>query len=198
MTGTGKTTLAKYLLREYEDLPVFVFDYKGLINTPDGARFAGYKRFKSLREFCRAKDLHKIYAPKIDELNDTNFHEAFFKYAFVHRKCQVYVDEAASITSRDYTPFWYKGLLQRGRELKIRVFSATQRPIDVSQLILSESEHTYTFKLKLEGDREKVERATGISRESIARLKKGEHKFYYSNVEGEIRGPLTLKILKGN
>jgi DNA helicase HerA-like ATPase len=84
--------------------------------------------------------------------------------------------------------------LQRGRELNIRVFSSTQRPVDVSQLILTESEHTYIFKLKAESDRIKLEHATGIDRDQIAELKKGEHKFYYSNVEGDVLGPLRLRI----
>src|SRR6266851_2738944 len=85
-TGSGKTTLAKFLL-ELRELPILVFDWKGLI------RWNGYKRFTSLRSFVKANNPRSIYAPSIAEIRKENYWEGFFHYAYRKRNCQIYVDE---------------------------------------------------------------------------------------------------------
>ena len=80
----------------------------------------------------------------------------------------------------------------RGRELGVEVWNGTQRPKDIPQIALSESEHFYTFRLNLPQDRERIEAVTAIPREDIAALQK--MLFYYSRQDGGVFGPLKVSI----
>lgn len=193
-TGSGKTELVRHLLSGRLDVPIFVFDWKGLI------RWSGFKRYTTLKNFVAARDFRRIYAPNIHEENSANHHEGFFKFCYLNGKpqgkgCVVYVDEVSAIAKDDYSiPFWYRGLITRGREKNISVFSSTQLPVYIPQVVLSESEHHYTFALNMESHRKKVAKTTGIAEEKIESLISKEHRFYYSNAYGEIFGPTRLRI----
>jgi hypothetical protein len=196
-TGSGKTTLVRYLLSLRRDVPIFVFDWKGLIKWP------GFKRYSTLRAFVTARNPRSIYAPGIHELTNPDFHEGFFHFCYRSgtpqgKGCIVYVDEVSAIAKDDDSiPFWYKGCITRGREKNISVFSSTQRPKKIPQIVLSESEHHYTFALQMRGDRQKIEDTTGILEEKQEQLVSVEHKFIYSNVTGRTLGPTRLAIRKG-
>jgi energy-coupling factor transporter ATP-binding protein EcfA2 len=184
-TGSGKTTLAKFLL-ELRPTRILVFDWKGLI------KWKGYHRFTNLKPLVNANKPKSIYAPSIKEIRDHDFWEAFFQYAYKLGNCQVYVDEVYSITDGDDIPDWYHACLTRGREKKVSVFSSSQRPVKIPQVILSEAEHTYTFRLQLKQDRQKVEQTTGLDAEKIIALPK--HKFFHTTIDGNVTGPHNLKI----
>ncbi len=190
-TGSGKTTLARFLL-ESRNLPILVFDWKGLIKWP------GFKRFTTLQSFiahARKPGLTKsVYAPNIKEIKSWPHFETFFKFAYLKKNCQVYVDEVYAITDGDNIPDWYHACLTRGREHGISLFSSTQRPMRIPQVILSEAEHFYIFRLQMKQDRAKVESMTTIPATSIIDLPK--YKFIYANAEGDTQGPLKLTIKK--
>jgi hypothetical protein len=186
MTGSGKTTLARYLLNLRRGVPVLVYDWKGLIRWP------GYERLTGLRDFIRCKEERKIYAPGISENNDPDFFDAFFRYCYDLGRVQVYVDEVFAVTDRDTIPAYYHAALTRGRERGLSLYSSTQRPTGIPAVVSSEAEHGFYFRLKLKQDSQRVEEWTGIPRERIAALPK--HKFFYSNAEGDTRGPLKLSI----
>lgn len=188
-TGSGKTTLAKFLL-ELRQTRILIFDWKGLI------RWYGYHRFTSLKTLCRANKPRSIYAPSISEIRNHDYWEAFFNYAYKLGNCQVYVDEVYAITDGDEMPDWYHACLTRGREKKVSVFSSSQRPVKIPQVILSEAEHTYTFRLQLKQDRQKVEQTTGLDANRILELPK--YKFFHTTIDGEMSGPHSLKISKGS
>ncbi len=194
-TGCGKTTLARYLLG-LSELPIFVFDWKGLLNTPKGAQWPEFVRYTKLREFINKtrgkKQIKAIYAPNRSENNEKDYWNTFFQYVYYRRNCQVYVDEVYAITQRDWMPDGYHACLTRGREQGISLYSSTQRPNYIPQVILTESEHVYAFRLQGESDRDKVEGTFGIAAERIEGLPK--RKFFYANAEGDINGPFTLNI----
>lgn len=185
-TGTGKTTLARYLLGLRSDVPVLIFDWKGLIDWP------GYRRFTSLQQLVGANKRRSIYAPGVSEFQSQDHWETFFRYAFQKGNCQVYVDEVYAVTSNDDLPDWYHACLSRGRERGVSVYSSTQRPMRIPQVILSESEHHYIFFLKMAQDRKKVESMTGLESDKIGELSK--RYFYYTSDQGVTSGPHTLKI----
>jgi hypothetical protein len=62
----------------------------------------------------------------------------------------------------------------------------------IPQVILSESEHFYVFRLKLEQDRRKVEETTALSADTISALPK--QYFYHVPQDGEAIGPLRLNL----
>lgn len=186
MTGSGKTTLARYLLlgRKYR----VVADYKGRIDWPE---YELHKTFSSLRK-SNAPAL--LYRPGYHEAIDADTRSQFWEWIYKRGGTTAYIDELTSITNRNLYPKDYGACLVRGRELGVEVWSATQRPTDIPQIALSESEHIYIFALSLPQDREKVESITGVPRDEISKLQKRE--FLYWRQSGGIVGPVKLRLLK--
>lgn len=183
-TGTGKTTLARYLLaaREYK----VIADYKGRIDWPE------YKLCRTLKQLVSAKEKSLLYKPNYRESIDEESQSSFWEFIFKRGGTTAYIDELAAIANRNTYPYYYGACLMRGRELGIEVWSATQRPTDIPQIALSEAEHFYVFYQSLPQDREKVEAITGIQRSLIATLSKRE--FLYRRQGDAPIGPCTLQL----
>ena len=184
-TGSGKTTLARCLLagRTY----VAVLDPKGNIAWP------GYDRHTTFRALIKSRAPKLIYSPKWNELNDPDYWEAFFTWIYKRKNTTVYVDEVFAVTQGQVIPPHYHACLTRGRELGISTWSATQRPKSIPQVLKSEAEHIYTFRLKLDVDRVAIEQTTALD-EALQAALPTKHVFYYSSEEGGNFGPLTLKL----
>lgn len=81
-------------------------------------------------------------------------------YSTIFRRCYdagnviVYVDEVYGVTKNGQADQWLTALYTRGAELGIGVWAATQRPRRIPLIVLSESEWTLLFRLKLQVDRE--------------------------------------------
>jgi hypothetical protein len=183
-TGSGKTTLAEYVCsqRPY----VVVLDPKGRI------AWQGYEIHTRLEKLKESKAPRLIYKPVYEELQDPDVMDLFFQWTFRRGNTALYVDEIYAIARGDVYPFHLGACLTRGREVGVVVYSATQRPARVPQIVFSESEHVYCFKLKLPQDRDRMEEITGLDASSIATLPK--HHFYYAPQDGEPAGPLTLRL----
>jgi len=175
------------------DVPVWIFDWKAQID------WQGYKRYSSLKKFLDAQPTRGIYAPSVKEHNDEDSWERFFKACYLKKKIQVYVDEVYSVTRNNEIPQWYQACITRGRQQGTSVYSATQRPMDIAQVVMSEAEHNYIFRLKMPQDRMKVERMTAVPAElQFQKLSLRQHNFFYSNAEAEYNPePFQLKIVKG-
>lgn len=194
MTGGGKTTLAEQILAYFPF--VVVLDTKGEIN------WKGYKKFKhkekgfsnAFDKLTNSKETRLIYTPPASALRgDSNEIEEFFHWVYWRRNTAVFVDEAQGngVTTASYIPPGYHDCIARGRQKGIMVFSATQRPSKIPQLILSESTNIYCFRLQLPADCKKVEEYANLDREQVSDLELFH--FYYSKF-GEVSGKLKLKI----
>lgn len=187
-TGSGKTELAKHLLASRPF--VVVLDPKRRFTS------SGYETLTTLSAVTKSKNERLIYRPQHDVLRDWQDSdgdiERFFEWIFKRGNTTLYVDEAYLVTQGDNLPRYYHACLAQGRELGIATWSATQRPMRVPQVILSEAEHVYTFRLQLPQDRGKVEAVTGLDRHLIGALSKYE--FYYSPADESKVGPLKLSL----
>lgn len=184
MTGSGKTTLARYLLnsRKYR----VVADYKGRIDWPE------YRLCRSLKELTKRREPSLLYRPNYAESMDADACNRFWEWIYQRGGTTAYADEVSAFTSGDVYPFFYGACLVRGRELGIEVWSGTQRPTKIPQVVLSESEHAYVSRLRLPQDRERVEALTGVDRKLIATLAKYE--FLYARQDSDVVGPFKLSI----
>lgn len=186
-TGSGKTTLARQLLRFRRY--VVVLDVKGTLN------WDGYKVLRSQRQLEQLDpDEHRriIYRPDYAELRDPDAIDPFFEWVYKRHNTTVYIDETAGITQGDSYPYHYGACFMRGRELGVEVWSATQRPMRIPQIAMSEAEHIFCFRLRMPQDRARLESVAAVPEHAIARLSKRE--FLYAPQDGAIRGPLTLDL----
>lgn len=186
-TGSGKTTLARVLLsfRRY----VVVLDVKGTLN------WQGYKVFRSLDKLAGVKpeDFPRIiYRPDFAELRDPESIDPFFQWVYDRRRTTCYIDETAGVTQGDNFPYHYGACLMRGREHGVEIWSATQRPMRIPQIAMSEAEHVFIFSQRMMQDRQRVSSLTSVPLESISTLRKRQ--FIYAPQDGEITGPMTLRL----
>lgn len=165
---------------------VLIFDAKDEIHWP------GYQRFKRLEDLVRAHPARAIYAPVWAESQDPAFWEKFFQYGYRRTHTTIYVDEAYHCCPNGDLPDSYKAGLTRGRSKKVEIWTSTQRPVEVSNFLFSESKHFYAFKLILEPDRKKVEHMTHIDREALLRLP--DFRFIYARADGFQSDVLTLNL----
>jgi hypothetical protein len=185
MTGSGKTTLAEQMLKFSRF--VAVYDAKGLL------RWDGYERYRSLKGVTDSNAEKIIYSPSFIELRDFDFIDAFFAWVYQRGNCTAYIDEVYSVTKGPNLPLHYHACLTRGREKGVELLSATQRPMSIPNVILSESEHYYIFRLSMPNDRKKIEQTVALSEERIQALKKRE--FFYASAEDIDLGPQGPLIL---
>ena len=193
-TGSGKTTLAYAFVRDAlvrRDRHVVVIDSKGLIawRFPESIEQA---HVATLDDAVRSSAQFICYRPTYAESVDERTMARLWDWLYRRRNTTVYVDETAAVTAGDLFPFYYGAILMRGRELGIELWSATQRPMRVPQIVLSESEDAYAFKLRLPQDRARLESLTGIPADTIEQLRKRE--FVYAPQDGDVSGKLTLNL----
>lgn len=172
-TGTGKTYLAKYLLKDANRL--VVFDGKGTLkdwNTKDW-------NDQTKRELQKGNDTRirvrvPIGTPKqiIDELDET------FKQIYLAENCIVYLDEIFSIASAFTIPPYLIALYTRGRELDLGVWTATQRPSNIPLFAMSEADWYIMFRLQMATDIEKMSKQMGAK---VLKRKPVKHDFWVYN-----------------
>lgn len=169
-TGSGKSYLAERYLSSYPF--VVMLDTKGemldrwmerrkplWIGVPEDE----VSLVTKLEDIDKQTTPKIIYSPDFDELKD-EFYDSFFQWCYFRRNCIVWVDEAMSVSPNpSKIPEYYKAILTRGRSRNVAVWSLTQRPKGLANVILSEATHYFVFRLQLEQDRERIVDITGAS-----------------------------------
>lgn len=187
-TGSGKTVLAEKLLAYRRN--VVVFDPKRRITWP------GYKVVTSLKALTQYKGERVVYRPSHTAMKDwqdgNDEIEKAFEWVYLRGNTTLYVDEVYLLTSGEEMPRFYHACLTQGRELGVETWSATQRPMNVPQVVMSESEHLYAFRLRMPQDRRKVEQMCSLPSSYMEDVPK--FYFYYASQEDEPIGPLTLDL----
>lgn len=176
-TGSGKTFLARKYLAGYRN--VVVLDTKGTTNWPEIPPDE-ITLVRNIKYLPAATTPKIIYRPVWEEM-DGQYYNEFFRWCYRRRNTVVWVDEAMSVSPSPFKiPDYYKAILTRGRELNVAVWSLTQRPSGIAQVIISESTHFFVFDLNMPQDRDKLAEVTGAT-EFLD--KPGKYKFWYFHVE---------------
>jgi energy-coupling factor transporter ATP-binding protein EcfA2 len=185
-TGSGKTTLAKFLcgFREY----VVCLDSKGTLN------WDGYELVTTLEKLQRSESPRLIYRPVYSEMQNELVVDAFFEWIYRRRHTTVYVDELAAIGDVGEYPPHFGACLTRGRELGVECWVSTQRPHAIPQVVLSESEHGYVFKLRLPQDQRRAADVVGVSPAAVGEL--ARTCFFYAPQSGVPSGPYRLELAR--
>ncbi len=204
-TGTGKSTLARFLVKDFPH--VHAFDEKGELIKKDRWDKMGFVQANNIDEYKELAERHTedangkisftfprvVYVPAVDELEQLDIYNEFFRLIYDGGNRLFYVDEAYAIVPHGKKmPSYFRAVLTRGRSRDVTGLVATQRPVDVPNIVFSESERKYIFRLVMEGDRKKVESFTGIPAESIADLP--DFHFFMADLKGNVERPLKLDL----
>lgn len=197
MTGCGKSVLARHLLAARTDALVLIHDAKDEIKWP------GYERFTTIEKLIAANPKRAIYAPNIAQLDNPKCWDAFFKFAFFRQRKNfkakkklntiVYVDEAYAVTDGEVIPFYYKAGLTRGRSLGLEIWSATQRPKNIPQFLMSEVQNTFLFFHQMPQDKQKLRGMFAVSEDLLEAISYDDHQFISINTN-RVSGKLKLKL----
>lgn len=170
------------MLRHYKF--VIVYDVKGQMKPGDWTGFAFVKSFDELKKKAETRSDGRFTFPKIvfqpniyelpDEGDENGHADKFFRFIYFRENTVLFVDEVYGVTTGRRIPFHYKAILTRGRERGITCFSGTQRPAEIPQFILSESENYFVFKLQMPQDKERIRKIVGIPEALIESLEKYE------------------------
>lgn len=177
-TGTGKTTLARAILRAYPR--VLVIDPKCTYDPKDET-YRMVRSISGLRLYGGTPRLH--YRPRPGDDNFQTF-DAVYRWAYGQRDIMVYTDETFATMRHTQSPDWQRAIVTMGRELGIGAIFATQRPSGIDLRIYTESEHKICFYLANVDDRKRMAEEMGkvvlIDPQQAAREASGEdHKYAF-------------------
>lgn len=171
-TGSGKTVLSMTMLYKFNRL--LVIDSKNSLGkwglslpdtyTKDKIREGEDFRIRVVEDDDAVDLCQVVYRSGSESMPDT----------------MVYIDEVnAIIPPRSNPPKVFVDIWQRGREKRIGGWAATQRPVSIPILFMTEAVHFFIFRLTSENDRKIV---AGYTRPVLKEPVKDEHGFYYYNV----------------
>lgn len=148
-TGSGKTVLAKHFLARLNRVVV--------IDPKHEFRLDGFTIRKTLPLF--GSRWRMIYRPRGND--DDARMVALFRDLFRLKNATIYVDELASLTERyPHATAELADIARTGREKRVTVWAATQRPRFIPRVFLSEAENSFVFSLRLPDDRAYVAKFT--------------------------------------
>lgn len=177
-TGSGKTTLARALLRT-SDYPSVVLDPKWRYED------AGVK---IVHDF-NPKLIHQIVRIPPSENDLEEWNRVMFE-VWTRGDAIMYVDEVTLLLpgTRSILP-WHRRCIVTGRERGLGVWNGTQRPTEIgSSVLFTETEHFFLFRLQFKADRLKVGSFTSdLTSRAYGDLMQGgkaaKHDFLYYNPE---------------
>lgn len=169
MTGSGKTFMAKHLLKDSKRLVVM-----NVKDDPDLIKDMGLQP-ETVRNW---RKLAQGYAMKISvahEIGDPNLYDYYadaFRKAFNCANVRVYIDELYDVIKNSQTaPTYLRALYTRGRQAiedkegdivsgNMGAFACSQRPASIPLFTLTESSHFFIFRMTNKDDRDRVSQYT--------------------------------------
>jgi len=178
-SGTGKTELAKFFLSRVNRIVV--------IDPKHTFRLEGFKRTWRL-PWGKNSDFRMIVRPKMDQ--DAELYELITRlYKMGH--VTIYVDEMATLSEMfPSSTALLKNVARTGREKRVALWSAVQRPRGVPLVFFTECETFFVFNLRSIDDRQHVKGYVGD--EVLDRIPK--YKFWHCSTDSDDPILLTLDL----
>lgn len=170
-TGSGKTTLARYILQGHTRL--ICFDPKGTLHRSKDWNLSKPNDLQVARDLRRGAH-GRLLLQEVDE-SRWNY---WLDFIWDVRNVALYVDEVYLVVPNAASPsLSFRRLYRQGRELGISVHAATQRPTRIPLEVISEAEWLFTFQLGLKKDRERMAEF-GDTNETLKKSIPDQHGFY--------------------
>lgn len=152
-TGTGKTTLARQLLRPFPS--IIVIDSKCTYGGHSGE--PGYHMVSTPRQLrgLRASVNFIQYRPDERHQSVADYDEVY-QWCYRRQGIMVYTDEAFLVHHGSYAPDWLRACVTCGRELGIGMITGTQRPRGIDLRLMTEAEIFVAFDLRHRDDRKRM------------------------------------------
>ena len=186
-TGSGKTTLAVALLPQYSY--VLALDPKITL----GATEEEPDRWLDGFELCRSPDELAAAAgscPWLQYRPDPE-HQSWetwdrvYQWAFDRRNSLIYTDEVNLVCRGPRPTDGMRACVTSGRERRIGMIHATQRPAMVPGILYSESEHLFVFRLEKRDDRRRL--AEGGMPDRVIERPADRYWFWHKDAAGDVR-----------
>jgi energy-coupling factor transporter ATP-binding protein EcfA2 len=184
-SGSGKTEVARALLAAQKH--AIILDTKGSEDWSDVGEICGP------RDIYNVKNGRYVYSVEPDFLVDPARQEKFFRWCLARGNCVVYVDELLDILE---VP-GLKIVATQGRAKRVGLWTGTQRPHGVPIFALSEANHAFVWRLRVDRDRQRIESAVGLDRGAIPWDGEGMRRpfaFLYIDAKGNVAGPEYLRL----
>jgi len=188
-TGTGKTTLARFLVEDKYKRNSVVYN-----NKPSDSISLWRDTQILYTDFDTIQDVETprmIYTPPLRESLNPDLQDRFFDWIYFRRYTRLYIDEANALRGGVNPSYYLQACICRGRERGIGVVTGTQRPHRVPMILMSEAEHFFIFRLNMLQDRQRVWEMTGISVDEQTDLEQYEF-FYYNAIIGQRSNRLKI------
>lgn len=192
-TGSGKTSLAKYLMERRSTQHWVILNPKhteGYNTLPDSIVLNGW----DARKFEKAIEKHRFV---VINFNRNELHHAFMDAVLLHihdefNNIGIGCDELYYLHNNMEAGDGLIGILTRGRERKQTFLGLVQRPKRISLFSFSESDYIVSMALNLEGDRKRMVEATG-DESFIHSLPKYVWRWYNVDADtAQLWGPVPL------
>lgn len=165
MTGSGKTFMAKHLLKDMKRMVVM-----NVKDDPDLIRDMGLlpETTRNWRKLAQGYAMKISVSHKIGAADEYAHYADAFRKAFQCANVRVYIDELYDVMSNPQTPPTYlRALYTRGRQSiedkagdivagNMGAFACSQRPARIPLFTLTESSHFFIFRLTNRDDRDRV------------------------------------------
>lgn len=186
-TGSGKTYLMERLTRGLSRLAVL--DGKGTLGSWGLAEWN-----RESRAMLRNGEAVRVRITwDVSDGDVWEYWESILEELYAAQNLTIYCDELYALSDQPGSKVQpaLRAIYTRGREMGIGAWAATQRPVSVPLVCLSESEHFFSFRLTMDDDRARMaEFMTQSVREPIQDV----HGFWYMFAQDE--RPIYIPALK--
>lgn len=187
-TGSGKSVLARFLVLDPLKQYSVVWDPK---HSRTVSQWPGQKFIYSFDELEGSEERRIVYRPPIEAGESAEEQLRFFRWIFEQGHVRCYVDECVALLDNQRGNLWFRACLQMGRELGVSMVCATQRPVSIPIITMSEASRVFVFRLNWPEDQERIKKITGISEREQQAL--GKHEFFcWSSEHGRIGDKFKL------
>lgn len=169
-TGTGKSTLLRVLTYGYSRLVVIDPKHEELV-----PRALVVYSAAEFRQAWPQRSPRVVFRPDPEDPKHRDVDEVI-RRCLAHRRVRIAIHETVDYAQSSWVVPSLRRALMTGRTLEVGIAAASQRPIGLHNVVISEASHVFVFRLSLEGDRDKL---AGVLGPGVLAPPEHEHGFLY-------------------